>query len=618
MERQDGATGAGLTFEDMTEQNGGTLPLLSVPSIMLSVMIAPVPLLWILTLPFGFVFWLLGHPLVGVASTLASMAADWLVQRYYRRLRLLPDAEGDSSLNRIAVALIARAGVAMVAPVFIVIQRPGAAELAFLGVVGCLLLCVATAQGHLSRRLFWASGAPVLIGIAIAIVAALPPREAAALLLATGMLTCMLGVVGGGAARVLGDWTAMRARNNELIDRLRAEREEAEKAREEARLAGQSKANFLATMSHEIRTPMNGVLGMAQLLKRTARGGEQHAQIDTLIQSGEFLMSILNDILDISKIDAGALDIAAEPEDLRLVLDDLARFWRPTAEAKGLALEMRVADDVPAYVSMDARRVRQILFNLIGNALKFTGEGGVVVSVEARPIDNATVELHIAVSDTGIGIDADILPALFERFSQADQSSSRQFGGAGLGLAISRQLGDLMGGRLWAESEPGQGACFHLTLPLAVTAAPLADAGDGTCEDADDARRLSILIVDDNPVNLTVLNQILCALGHEVVQAGDGPTALALAGARPFDLILLDIQMPGMNGMEVLEALRAEPGPNGDSRVVAVTADVLSRDRQAYLSLGFCGHVSKPIQVRGLADEITGVMSGPGPVRAAA
>ncbi len=604
MERQNGAHGVGLTFEDMADLNGGLLPRLSVSSVMLIGLIAPLPLMWALTIPFGAILVLLGHPLIAIFAMVSSTIADGMAQRFYRRLKPRVDDDADRSLNQLAVALALRACVAISAPAMVVVLRPEAAELTFMGVTSCMLLCIATAQGLMCRRLFWASAGPVLAGIIVAILIAFPLREAAALLGATALLAWMMSMVGGGAGRIMGDWASMREKNNDLIARLRAEREEAEKAREEARLAGQAKANFLATMSHEIRTPMNGVLGMAQLLMRSAQDDDQRRQVATLIHSGEFLMSILNDILDISKIDAGRLDITTATEDPRALIDDLTQLWSPTADEKGLFLVSAVADSVPAFVEMDARRIRQILFNLIGNALKFTGEGGVTVSLEATPLDPGHVCLHIAVRDTGIGIDPAVLPALFERFIQADQSTSRQFGGAGLGLAISRQLTELMGGELWAEGEPEAGACFHLTLPLAIAAAPATSVAP-TLAAVPDAAAMSVLIVDDNPVNLTVLRQILTALGHDVAQAGSGVEALEEAARRPFDLILLDIQMPGMSGVETLQALRKADGPNRDTRVLAVTADVLSRDRGGYLALGFSGHVAKPIQIGALIEEIT-------------
>jgi len=617
MQPNDGSR-FGLSAEEAKAVDDGVLPVLGVPYIMLTAMIAPLPLLWALTVPFAIVLYMIGHPGVAVWAIGAGVVADTIAQTLYRRWKPTADSEPEQAIRRLGVAVFLRAIVAVSGAVAVVLTNPGHAELTFLGVVSALLLCVAVAQGTLSAPLFWLSAMPVLAGMALCIVVSFPMREAVGLLGGVAVLACFLAMMAGSTGRILGDWTEMREKNNTLIERLRAECEEADEAREIARLAGQAKANFLATMSHEIRTPMNGVLGMAQLLKRSAHDEEQRRQVETLIHSGEFLMSILNDILDISKIDAGRLEIAEDTEDVHRLFDSLARLWRPTADEKHLTLDFRIAPDVPAWVGMDARRARQILFNLIGNALKFTAEGGVTVSVTAEPLSADAVSLHIAVADTGIGIDPAVLPTLFERFSQADQSTSRQFGGAGLGLAISRQLSELMDGDLWVESRPGEGATFHLVLPVAIAAAPEAEAPEIFPDSDQTAAPLSILIVDDNPVNLTVLDQILAAFGHQVTKAGDGPEALAAAARRPFDLILLDIQMPGMSGVEALKALRKTEGPNRDTRALAVTADVLSRDRNGYLGMGFCGHIAKPIRVNDLAEEMIAVMSGPRPVSAAA
>jgi signal transduction histidine kinase/ActR/RegA family two-component response regulator len=591
---------------DLTVENDGVLPVLSMPTVMLACLIAPLPMLWAMTLPFGLLIALLGHPWIGLISTLANMTADWLAQRCYAAWRPTADAdEPGLAIRRISLAACLRAMVAMSGVVAVVLAHGAAAELIFAGVMTSMLLCVAVAQGSLSPRLFWMSAWPVLAGLVVMIVARFPLAEAANLLVATGLLGGMLLLLSGGVARILGDWSAMRERNNRLIERLVMERAEAEQAREEARRAGQAKASFLATMSHEIRTPMNGVLGMAHLLKSSAADEEQSQRIDTLIHSGEFLMSILNDILDISRIDAGQLDILNQPEDLHALAAGLGELWSPTAEAKGLFLAVEVQPGTPRHVSMDARRFRQILFNLIGNAVKFTNTGGVAIAIGHKPMADGRVELRVAVQDTGIGIEADCLPGLFERFSQADQSISRRFGGAGLGLAISRQLTELMGGRLWVQSSPGQGSCFRLTLPLDLAVAPEARAPDAAPpEAANPARPLCLLVVDDNAVNLKVLDHILGALGHQTICGDSGPEALALAAAQPFDLILLDIQMPGMSGLDVLRALRATDGPNRATPALAVTADVLSHDHGGYLALGFAGHVSKPIQVASLAAEI--------------
>ncbi|MFZ5668820.1 MAG: ATP-binding protein [Pseudomonadota bacterium] len=613
-----GTTAGRTAASTAADDNDGALPILSMPEVMLAGLIAPLPLLWGMTIPFGVVLALLGHPIIGAASCLTNMTADWVAQKFYRRWRdSVATDDGEVAIRRIGAMVGLRAAAAISSTVALGLVGDQPADLMFAAVTASMLLAVAVAQGSLSPRLFWMSCAPVVVGLAAIIMARFPPATAAILLGATAMLLFMLVVLSSGVGRILGDWSDMRERNNRLIERLRAERADAERAREQARLAGQAKANFLATMSHEIRTPMNGVLGMAQLLKGTAADEEQRQRIETLIQSGEFLLSILNDILDITKIDAGKLDIARQPESLAALVADLDRLWAPAAQQKGLQLRV-LAADMPSHVLMDARRVRQILFNLIGNAVKFTHAGGVEVSLSCKARADGRTDLRVAVTDTGIGIEPAALPGLFERFSQADQSISREFGGAGLGLAISSQLAKLMDGRLWAESRPGRGSCFRLVIPVDVVEAP-AEVEVQTEAPAEPAPAapMAVLIVDDNAVNLKVLDHLLTALGRQTTCAAGGQEALALAGLRPFDLILCDIQMPGMSGVEVLQALRAGDGPNRATPVLAVTADVLSHDHAGYLSLGFAGHVSKPIQVQALAAEIARVTAPPGIVAAA-
>jgi CheY-like chemotaxis protein len=361
---------------------------------------------------------------------------------------------------------------------------------------------------------------------------------------------------------------------------------------------------------------MNGVLGMAQLLKRDETDPVQARRLDVLIESGEYLLSILNDVLDVSKIDAGRLDIMPAPEDLRLFLERVVGFWGAQADEKGVSLILDLSASVPEFALIDAMRLRQVLFNLIGNALKFTEAGVVELSARATPNGEGAVLLHLAVKDTGIGIAPHNLPRLFDRFSQADDSDLRRFGGTGLGLAIAKQLIGLMGGKIWAASVLGHGSTFHIKLPLALASHGARPAVQSP-EPAAAGQALKVLAVDDNAVNLLVLDQLLTSLGHHVARAGGGREALDALAETPFDLVLLDIQMPEMSGIEVLSKLREAEGPNRQVPVVALTADVTSGGRNRYLGLGFTEHAAKPIQIADLVAAMARAMVAPRRVQAA-
>jgi signal transduction histidine kinase/ActR/RegA family two-component response regulator len=561
---------------------------------------------------------MVGHPVVAALAFVGYCAVDILNTRLVARwIRNAAGLDPEVGFRR-ASALSATRVCAYVAPTLFIALSGRAPELFLFGLQVATLLAMAMSIGILSRCVFWGLAAPALLAAGGLAIALLPPLALGGVLTSLALLVLLLAVMTETTRRVIGAWHIAFLDNVALIPELEeardqaiAERAAADEAREEARQAGRAKANFLATMSHEIRTPMNGVLGMAQLLQRDETDPAQKERIEVLMDSGEYLLSILNDILDVSKIDAGRLDIMPAPEDLRLFFDRLVGFWGAGADEKGVALILDVADSVPDFALIDALRLRQVLFNLVGNALKFTEAGSVSVIAEAMPNGEGAALLHMAVRDTGIGIPADHLPQLFTRFSQGDESEVRKFGGTGLGLAIAKQLIELMGGRIWAESELGKGSAFHIKLPLA-----LADGAgySGPAEDAEGAAPLSglqVLAVDDNAVNLLVLDQLLSSFGHEVTKAASGADALAAMDERLFDLILLDIQMPGMTGIEVLQRLRAGDGPNRDAPVVALTADVTSGGRKRYLELGFTDHSPKPIQIQELMDSIARAMAEP-------
>ncbi|WP_374575925.1 ATP-binding protein [Phenylobacterium sp.] len=384
-----------------------------------------------------------------------------------------------------------------------------------------------------------------------------------------------------------------------VFDAARAVRANAralEEARAQAQAASEAKSAFLAMMSHELRTPMNGVLGMAHALASTELDRKQADYLDMIVQSGDGLMAILNDILDLSKIEAGKLELETVSFDLARMSRQLYLFWGETARAKGVELVLEVAPGTPAWLAGDPVRVRQILLNLISNALKFTEAGQ--VSVRIRPAPGLGVEL--AVSDTGVGMSQEQQARLFQAFSQAESSTARRFGGTGLGLSICRQLVELMSGTIIVESRLGEGSTFRVRLPLAAAEAPRAAAEPRIV--SLEGRRL--LVVDDNQVNQVVARAVLEAAGADVAVSGDGADALARLAAEPFDVVLMDVRMPVMDGIEALARIRAGKAGPAAVPVIALTADAMSGEHERLLAKGFDDVHPKPVQPAALLQAV--------------
>jgi signal transduction histidine kinase/FixJ family two-component response regulator len=558
-------------------------------------------------------FALVGGPILAMGWVCALCTADWALQRSYRRLAVnAPYAESDRGLTWLSWHALAKGACWYAVPVSFTVLSHSYAGLAFVGVqaVGLTALAVSTARN--ARRVLLAMVMVPVIVLPCCVLATLGPKYGAAALCETLVLAIALWHIGSGTSAVVTNWNRANSDRLQAMAEMRQALARSETAEASlstalacAEAASRMKSEFLATMSHEIRTPLNSVLGMAQAMDRGELSDPQRERLGMISTAGRSLLILLNDVLDLSKIEAGKVELEDGIIDVEILAAGAAAFL-PLVQGKDVVFSVTVAPESQRFWRGDPERVRQVLHNLISNAVKFTDHGAVAVRIFER--DCALV---LSVEDTGIGIAAERSGDIFESFVQADASTTRRYGGSGLGLAICRELVTLMGGTIDMRSTEHLGSTFTVTLPLGPARHPEVIA------EADTVGRLCfqglrVLAAEDNPMNQVVLRTLLEAAEIQPVVVANGEEAVKAWKHGRWDIVLMDIQMPVMDGIAATRAIRAVELERGAGRtpIIALTANAMEHHRVEYLAAGIDSLVAKPINLTFLLETIGTVLGG--------
>ncbi|MFN3816831.1 ATP-binding protein [Brevundimonas sp.] len=546
----------------------------------------------------GLVLAMLGHWQIGLITSLAGAAADILFQRRLKILSRAAPMAPEAGIARLTPIVAIRFSLGVAGALIIIITDHGPATMAAVMMLQAWSICVALAQFCAVPRLFYVAITPPLVTVAVSMWPYLSGPSGPALLLSLSLLVLMLAVIGRQVGKVWEAWSASWAQNASLIEDLKD-------ARRAADAASQAKSTFLATMSHEVRTPLNGILGMSQVMALHPLDPDQRERVKVIQRSGEALLGTLNAVLDLSRIEAGRLELVEGHIEPAVLIADSVQAFEAAADLKGVRLSARCEDSADGVFRGDPIRVRQIVDNLVGNAVKFTETGRIDV--------HAGIEAHqlvITVTDTGCGVGERDLERIFSPFEQAEGAALTHKQGSGLGLSIARDFAALMGGSLGAESQPGQGSVFRLTLPAMPTQAP----GKATpVAPPDKPASFAVLVAEDNPTNRLVISSLLQHLGAEVEMVENGRQAIERLMTREFDFVLMDVQMPVMDGLSATRAIRnGEAGPTAkEAVIIGVTGNAMTHQQAECLAAGMSAVVPKPIELSTLVQTLNALAPAP-------